>query len=169
MIFLGGDALVSCSTSTPINHIVFFFCRIPVVLENRRSSQGGAHPLHPPPRSAPEQRRQRLRKRHSKSEVGALLQNLSRLFYLVQLVKCSQFFVEFNSKRLYRSSGKERGSPGLAFTFSTKRENRHFHVVIVQWRQRNVQESVMHVQSCCFANINRSLFWRSCWRRRRCC
>ena len=23
--FLGGDALVSCSTSTPINHIVFFF------------------------------------------------------------------------------------------------------------------------------------------------
>ena len=55
--FLGGVALVSCSTSTPINHIVFlfFFCRIPVVLENRRSSKGagGAHPLHPPPRSAP--------------------------------------------------------------------------------------------------------------------
>ena len=53
--FLGGGALVSCATSTPINHIVFF-CRIPVVLENRRSSQGGrggAHPLHPPPRSAP--------------------------------------------------------------------------------------------------------------------
>ena len=55
-LFLGGGALVSCSTSTPINHIVFFFGRIPVVLENRRSAQeggGGAHPLHPPPRSAP--------------------------------------------------------------------------------------------------------------------
>ena len=39
--FLGGGAPVSCSTSTPINHI-FFLCRIPVVLENRRSSQGGA-------------------------------------------------------------------------------------------------------------------------------
>ena len=38
--FLGVCALVSCSTSTPINHIVFF-CRIPIVLENRRSSQGG--------------------------------------------------------------------------------------------------------------------------------
>ena len=54
--FLGGGAHVSCSTSTPINHIVFF-CRIPVVLENRKSSQGGgrgvAHPLYPPPRSAP--------------------------------------------------------------------------------------------------------------------
>ena len=51
--FLGGGALVSCSTSTPINHS--FFCRIAVLLENRRSSQGGggAHSLHPPPRSAP--------------------------------------------------------------------------------------------------------------------
>ena len=39
--FLGGGALVSCSTSTPINHIVLFFCRIPVVLENCRSSQRG--------------------------------------------------------------------------------------------------------------------------------
>ena len=45
------------STSTPINHIVFLFCRIPVVLENRRSSQGGGRggvrttctlPLDPP-------------------------------------------------------------------------------------------------------------------------
>ena len=35
--------------------LFFFFGRIPVVLENRRSSQGGgAHPLHPPPRSASE-------------------------------------------------------------------------------------------------------------------
>ena len=52
----GGGALVSCSTSTPINHIIFFFSRIPVVLENRRSSQGGGRgvripctlPLDPP-------------------------------------------------------------------------------------------------------------------------
>ena len=51
--FLGRVALVSCSTSTPINHIVFF-CRKPVVLENRRSSQtggggGGGPPAPPPP------------------------------------------------------------------------------------------------------------------------
>ena len=34
----------------------FFFCRIPNVLENRRSSRGGggAHPLHPPLRSTPD-------------------------------------------------------------------------------------------------------------------
>ena len=47
-IFLGGGALVSCSTSTPIKHIVFF-CRIPVVLENRRSSQGGRGCAPPAP------------------------------------------------------------------------------------------------------------------------
>ena len=32
-----------------------------------------------------------------------------------------------------------------------KREFRHFHVVVMQWRYRNVQKSVMHVQSCPFA------------------
>ena len=32
-----------------------------------------------------------------------------------------------------------------------KRPVRDFHVVVVQWRQRNVEESMMHVQSCCFA------------------
>ena len=49
--FLGGGALFSSSTSTPINHIVlfFFFCRIPVVLENRRSSQGECAPPAPSP------------------------------------------------------------------------------------------------------------------------
>ena len=28
---------------------------------------------------------------------------------------------------------------------------RYFHVVVVQKRQRNVQKSVKHLQSCCFA------------------
>ena len=53
--FLGGGALVSCSTSTPINHIVFSLqntscIRKPQVISGGR---GGVHPLHPPPRSAP--------------------------------------------------------------------------------------------------------------------
>ena len=42
---------------------------------------------------------------------------------------------------------------------STKRENRKFHDVLVQLLQRNVQKSVMHVQSCCFANVN-LLAWK---------
>ena len=78
-----------------------------------------------------QQRRRRLRKRHLKSEV-ALLQTLSRLFHLVQFIKCWQFSLELNSRRLYQSSGKEKESPCLVFTSSTKREIRYFHVVVVQ-------------------------------------
>ena len=54
-------------------------------------------------------------------------------------------------------------------TFYIKREIRKFHVEVMQRRQRNVQKSVMHVQSCCFANLNLVLFCRSPWRRRRRC
>ena len=52
------------------------------------------------------------------------------------------------------------------FPFSTKHEIRHFHVVVVQQRLRNVQKSVMHVQSCCCATIKLLLF--CCSRCRRC-
>ena len=55
------------------------------------------------------------------------------------------------------------------FAFSTKREIRHFHVVVVQWRQRNEQSSVMHVDICCFANLNLLLFCCSRWLRLRRC
>ena len=34
------------------------------------------------------------------------------------------------------------------------REIRKFHVAVEQWRLRNVQKSVLHVQSCCFDKIN---------------
>ena len=44
------------------------------------------------------------------------------------------------------------------FSSSTKREIRHFHVVIVQRWLRKVQKRVMHVQSCCSANLNLFLF-----------
>ena len=50
-----------------------------------------------------------LRKRNSISEF-ALLQTLSRLFQLVQFVKCWQIFLELNSKRLHESSRKEKES-----------------------------------------------------------
>ena len=47
------------------------------------------------------------------------------------------------------------------FTFPTIGEIRQCLVVVVQRRQRNVQKSVMHVQSCCFTNLNLLLFCRS--------
>ena len=113
-------------------------------------------------------RRRRLRKRHLKSEL-ALLETLSRLFHLIKFVKWWQNFLELNSKRLYQSSGKENESCCLVFPSSTKPEIRHFHVVVVQWRQTNVQKRVMCVQSCCFVNLNVLVFCRSRFRRRRRC
>ena len=55
IFFLGGGALVSCSTSTPINHIVFFWQNTSCIRKPQVISWGGwgAHLLHPPPRSAP--------------------------------------------------------------------------------------------------------------------
>ena len=81
------------------------------------------------------------------------------------------FVLELNSKGLYYSSGTEKKSCCLVFPSSTKREIRKFHVAVVQPRVRNVQKlkSVMHVQSCCFANLNLLFLCRSRWRRRRLC
>ena len=70
-----------------------------------------------------------------------MLQTLLHLFHFVQFVICWQFFLELNSKRLYQSPGKEKWSCCLVITLSTKREIRHF------------QKIVMHVQSCCLANL----------------
>ena len=55
--------------------------------------------------------------------------------------------MELNFKTLHQSSGKQKESRCLVFTSSTKHEIRHFHVVVVQ------KKRVMHVHSCCFANL----------------
>ena len=56
------------------------------------------------------------------------------IFHLVQFVKCWHFFLE-NSKRLYRSSRKEKKSLSCLYVLH-KSEIRYFHVVVVQWRRR---------------------------------
>ena len=67
--------------------------------------------------------------------------------------------MELNSQGLYQSSGKGKESCCLVLPSSTKRELRHFHVVVMQRRPRNAQHSVMHVQSCCFAKKTYSIFF----------
>ena len=64
-----------------------------------------------------------------------------------------------NSKDCIKVLGKEKESPCLVVLSSTKREISHFYGLVVQRQQRNVQESVMHMQSCCFANLNLLLFF----------
>ena len=48
-IFLGGGALVSCSTPTPINHIVFFFQNTSCIRKPQVISEGGYAPPAPSP------------------------------------------------------------------------------------------------------------------------
>ena len=58
--------------------------------------------------------------------------------------------MEFNIES-YPNSEKERKFPhGHLFMSSIKREIKHFHAVVVQWRQRNTK-TLAHVQSCKFA------------------
>ena len=46
----------------------------------------------------------------------------------------------------------------LPSAFSSQLKTGSFHVVVVQGRQRNVQKSVMPVQSCCFAHKTYCVF-----------
>ena len=64
-----------------------------------------------------------------------------------------------NSKDCIKVLRKGKESPCLVVLSSTKREISHFYSLVVQRQQRNVQESVMHMQSCCFANLNLLLFF----------
>ena len=84
----------------------------------------------------------------------------------IYFVKCKRPLFQQNSYQPYSSSERERKFRRRLFTSSIKPDFSNFHVVVVQWRQRNVQKSVMHIQSCCFAYLNLLLFWRSHCRRR---
>ena len=80
--------------------------------------------------------------------VNGATSNFSGLFHLVRFVKCWQIFLEVNSTDCFKSSGKERESRFIVFTSSAEREIRHFHVVVVQRRQRSGQKGVMQLLFC---------------------
>ena len=69
------------------------------------------------------------------------------------------FRSKYNVIRAGPSQQTEKESFCVVFPSSTKRQIRHYHVVVVQRRLKNVQKSVMHVQSCCFTNLNLVLFF----------
>ena len=46
----------------------------------------------------------------------------------------------------------------MGFPFSTKHKIKHFDVVVVLRRLKNVQKSLMHVQSFCFTNQSYCFF-----------
>ena len=59
--------------------------------------------------------------------------------------------LELNYQEPYPSLQRQRNFRRRLFTSSIVRENRHFHVVLVQQRQRNVQKSLPHMLSFCSA------------------
>ena len=73
------------------------------------------------------------------------------LSVFIAIVKCRWTVLELNFSEPYSSFRKRIKYRRRLFTSSLKSKIRQFLFVVVQKRQRNVQNSEMHVQSCCFA------------------
>ena len=86
--------------------------------------------------------------------------------FITVILHCQMlgFFQELNSRGLYLISQHKKENHCLVFMSSTKCENRKLQIVFEQWQQKNVQKSMMHVQSCCFANLNLMPFCCCCCR-----
>ena len=110
-------------------------------------------------RALRQQRRRRVRKRNLKSKF-ALLQTLSHLFHFVQVVgKCWQILCSWILKDCIKIQEKKKNVVVLSSRLPTNMKVGIFTpVVVVQWRQRNVQKNVMHVQNCWFANQTYRVF-----------
>ena len=75
---------------------------------------------------------------------------LSKYLFLPSLWAHSSEKTSFWSWILKTLSKFREKRKSLSCVFpSTRRKIEHFHVVVMQWWQRNVQKSEMHVQSCC--------------------
>ena len=77
------------------------------------------------------------------------IRTVSNFIDLIQFHLICQMLATFSGGESERTSSKFR---------ARAHEIRKFHVAVVQPRLRNVQKSVMHVQSCCFANKPVALF-----------
>ena len=75
------------------------------------------------------------------------------------LCKGKWTLLELNSYQPYPSLERERKFCYCLFTYSTKREIRHFHVVACSDSKKMCKKSMMQVQSCWFALSSLLLFW----------
>ena len=103
----------------------------------------------------------------------ALFQTTSILFNFILFVKCWRNFSGFESERTVSKFRKRQRknsmlcSPTLLSGRVKLGSGGFISIVVVQRRLRNVQKGVLHVQRCCFANLNLLLFCRSRCRYRR--
>ena len=91
-------------------------------------------------------------KRHLK--VDSTLSTSSILFNKFHLI-CQMLakFAGLNAKGPSLSLEQKNFCVVLTYSIKWASEIRKFHPVVQQWL-RNVQKSVMHMQSCSFANLN---------------
>ena len=81
-----------------------------------------------------------------------ILSLFSRLFQGAQLLKRGEFWFELKRRDCARVLTEMVEFIALPFPFPSKLKIWSFHVLVMEERQRNVQKSVMHVQSCYFAH-----------------
>ena len=74
-----------------------------------------------------------------------------RLFQGAQLLKRREFSLKLKKRDRAQVLRQMVEFIALPFPFPSKLKIWSLHVVVVPGLQRNVQKSVMHVQSCCFA------------------
>ena len=92
-----------------------------------------------------------------------ILHSLWRLFLPTYFVNCRQTLQKLNFKRPYLSSEREIKFCCCLFTFSNERKIGHFHVVVVQKQERNVQKRDAHAKLL-FCSLNLLFLWRfRCW------
>ena len=84
---------------------------------------------------------------------------------LIAFLLICQMLTKFSGVKSVRTASKFRKRE-RKFCVKRVRKIRKFHLAALQRRLRNIQKRVMHVQSCCFANINLLLFSSSLCRRR---
>ena len=99
----------------------------------------------------------------------ALFQTSLILFHLICQMLAK--FSGLNPKGPYLSLEKERETFCVVFTYPVKQvhEIKKFHVAVIQRWLKNVQKSMMNLQSSCFADIKVLLFCCSRCHRRCCC
>ena len=88
--------------------------------------------------------RRRQRKRRLKSEF-AFFQSSLRLLQVTYFVKCKRTLLKLSSQEPHPSFERERKFRRRLCTSSVQGEIRHFHVVVVQRQQRNVQKSTCKI------------------------
>ena len=110
------------------------------------------------------------RKRHLKSKF-ALIQTSSILLHFIWICKILAKLYGVESERTLSQFGKKKRK-FLCWVHQLHKAgawNKEVSSRRLATTAKKCTKSVMHVQSCCFANVNRLLFCRSRCRRRQCC